>query len=326
MILVPMARSFRDCAILLLVLCAPLASVQGAERRYDLQPRAVAENVFYLEGELEHFSFGNGGNIVNTGFIVGDDGVVVIDSGPSRLYGEQLREAIATVTDKPIAAVLITHLHPDHFLGNQAFDDVPVLALAETVAGIEAQGELFNDAMYRLVGPWMKGTEVRVPDILEASEAIELAGRELRLFALSGHSGSDLAVFDVDSGVLFAGDLVFYERTPTTPQADISTWLDDLEVLRQVPFRALVPGHGPVVSDQRAIAQTTLYLDWLATSLRMRAESGASMAEVLAPDPSGKAFVSLAVFLEEFQRSVAHLYPAMEEEALSRGQVVQTER
>ncbi|MEL7043928.1 MAG: quinoprotein relay system zinc metallohydrolase 1 [Pseudomonadota bacterium] len=320
-----MLRSFGLLAALFLSLtCLP--GTNAAERNYDLQPQEVAEGVFILEGKLEHFSFRNGGNIVNTGFIVGDDGVVVIDSGPSRLYGEQLREAIAQTTEKPVVAVLITHLHPDHFLGNQAFGDVPVLALPGTVEGIEAQGELFNDAMYRMAGPWMKGTEVRIPDALDSEARITLAGRELELLRLAGHSGSDLAVFDPHSGVLFAGDVVFYRRTPTTPQANISRWLDDLDVLRAVPYRVLVPGHGPAVTDQRAIEQTSLYLDWLATNLRGQAEAGVSMAEALEPDPSGAPFFSLAVFLEEFQRSVAHLFPAMEEEALSRGRVVQTER
>ncbi len=132
-------------ALLLTVGC--VTAVFAAERDYGLEPREIAKGIYLLEGELEHFSFRNGGNIVNTGFIVGDDGVVVIDSGPSRIYGESLREVIAKTTDKPIVAVLITHFHPDHFLGNQAFDDVPVLALEGTVKGIEVQGELFNDAM-----------------------------------------------------------------------------------------------------------------------------------------------------------------------------------
>jgi uncharacterized sulfatase len=316
-------------AVFSLALALSLALAQAAvaaERDYGLEPQAVADGVYVLEGELEHFSFRNGGNIVNTGFIVGDEGVVVIDSGPSRLYGEQLRAAIAQITDKPVAAVLITHLHPDHFLGNQAFDDVPVLALPGTVDGIRAQGELFNDAMYRLVGPWMKGTEVRVPDALDPQERITLGGRDLELLSFAGHSGSDLAIYDPTSGVLFAGDLVFHQRTPTTPQADVSRWLRDLSVLRNKPFQVLVPGHGPAVTDQRAIAQTTLYLDWLATSLRGQAEAGVSMAEALEPEASGAAFSSLAVFLEEYQRSVAHLFPAMEEEALTRGKVVQVEK
>jgi len=303
-----------------------LSGALAAERDYGLDPREVAAGVYMLEGKLEHFSFRNGGNIVNTGFIVGDDGVVVIDSGPSRLYGEQLRAAVGRVTDKPIAAVLITHLHPDHFLGNQAFADVPILALQGTVDGIEAQGELFNDAMYRLVGPWMKGTEVRVPDPLGDKDRLTLGGRELRLLRYGGHSGADLAVFDPKTGVLFAGDLVFFERTPTTPQADVARWLDDLVRVRDVPYRVLVPGHGPAVTDDRAIAQTTLYLDWLITSLRARAEAGVSMAEVLEPQSSGEAFFSLAVFMDEYRRSVAHLFPSMEEEALTRGRVVQVEQ
>ncbi len=93
-----------------------------AARDYALEPQQVAPNTYVLIGANEHFSFANGGNIANTGFIVTDDGVVVIDTGPSRLYGEQMIAAIRAVTDQPIVRVYNTHLHPDHFLGNQAFD------------------------------------------------------------------------------------------------------------------------------------------------------------------------------------------------------------
>ncbi|MEM6606225.1 MAG: quinoprotein relay system zinc metallohydrolase 1 [Pseudomonadota bacterium] len=315
--------SWTDRIASVLVAWLLICRVAAADQVFDLQPKEVADGVFVLEGELEHFSFRNRGNIVNTGFIVGDDGVIVIDTGPSRLYGEAMRQVIAETTDKPVATVLITHLHPDHFLGNQAFSDVPILALPGTVKGIEEQGELFNDAMYRMVGTWMKGTEVRVPAALGSESRIVVAGRELELLNLAGHSGADLAVFDQKSGVLFAGDLVFYQRTPTTPQANVSRWLDDLAVLHKVPFRVLVPGHGPTVNDRRGIEQTALYLDWLTTNLRGLAESGVSMAEALEPAPSGAAFFSIPVFLEEYQRSVAHLFPAMERESISRGLVVQ---
>ena len=61
-----------------------------AELRYELQPQPLAEGVWLLEGSTANFDDkANGGNIVNTGFIVTDSGVVVIDSGPSRRYGER---------------------------------------------------------------------------------------------------------------------------------------------------------------------------------------------------------------------------------------------
>ncbi len=301
------------------------SNLQAAGRSYDLAPVELATDVYVFMGADEHFSFANGGNIVNTGFIVGADGVIVIDTGPSKQYGEAMRRAISRVTDKPVAQVFISHFHPDHFLGSQGFTGSPISALPGTVRGIRAQGELFNDAMYRLVGPWMKGTEVVVPDEMPFSSRLSIAGRNLRLLQLSGHSGSDLAVLDEKSGVLFAADSVFFQRTPTTPHADIAQWLRDLDVLTGIPFRVLVPGHGPVVRDRRAIEQTAAYLRWLHDSLERRAQQGESMAEVLSPDASGQDFFDLAVFAEEYRRSVAHLYPAIEQDALNKGRIEQTE-
>ncbi len=318
--------NIRIPAILLYLLLFVLSQTTlAAQKTYQLEPQKIAENVYVFVGKTEHFTFKNGGNILNTGFIIGDDAVIVIESGPSFQYGREMRAAIANITDKPIGTVLITHLHPDHFLGNQAYEDVPVLALKKTVEGIQQEGELFNDAMYRLVGHWMKDTEVLVPQVLDFQPQLTLHGRPLRLLEMQGHSGSDLLVFDETSQVLFTGDIVFYQRTATTPHARLDQWLQELDALGQFNFKTLVPGHGPVVHDQRAITQTRDYLAWLQQSLKQAAEQGVSMAEVLTPDASAKPFFSLAVFAEEYPRSVAHLYPAIEQKAMAQGQVQQSE-
>ena len=93
----------------------------AADRDYGLSPVRIADDTWALVGRSEDFSLSNGGNIVNTAFIVHRDGVVVIDSGPSRVYGEQLKRAIARITDKPVSLGLNTHHHSDHFLGHHAF-------------------------------------------------------------------------------------------------------------------------------------------------------------------------------------------------------------
>src|SRR5574343_264330 len=244
----------------------------AAEFDYGLKPQQVADGVFVLIGKTEDFDTRNGGNIVNTGFIVAPEGVIVIDSGPSLRYGQQMREAISTVTSKPIALVINTHHHPDHFLGNQAFAEAPVAALAATRQGIAADGNAFAENLYRMSGDWLKGTEVRVPDLtLEAGEQ-RLAGRSLRLLALDGHTGGDLVIVDQASGVVFAGDLAFNGRAPTTPHADVAHWLaalQQLEILtQQKGFTALVPGHGAVARDAAPLRQTRAWLSWLTNSLK----------------------------------------------------------
>ena len=304
----------RLLAALALIACLPVAQAAGFD--YRLAPRQIAPDTWVLEGAQEDFSFANGGRIVNTAFVVTDAGVVVIDSGPSRQYGEQTVAAIARATDKPIIKVWITHHHPDHFLGNQAFATRTLGALERTISDIAAEGKAFNENMYRLVGDAMRNTEVAVPTEAHVPGIVEIGGHRFELLALDGHTAGDLAVFDHSTGVLFAGDLVFHDRTPTTPHATIARWLKSLDVLAALPFKQLVPGHGPVAADAGPIRQTRDYLKWLNGVLTQSAAAGLDMTEVMRL-PLPKVFRQMAVIDAEFPRSVSHLFPAAEEAALN---------
>ncbi|WP_047336292.1 quinoprotein relay system zinc metallohydrolase 1 [Pseudomonas protegens] len=302
--------------ILLLLLCLGLPA--RADLDYSLKPRQIAAGTWLLEGSTDNFAKANGGNIVNTGFIVTDSGVVVIDSGPSKRYGEALRRAIAATTDKPVIQLLLTHHHPDHVLGNQAFGDVPIGALAGTSALLGQQGEAMAENMYRMVGDWMRGTEVVLPTQVLEPGVLEVGGHRLRLLGLSGHTGADLAILDESTGVLFAGDLVFYERALTTPNSPgLGVWLKDLDTLQALPWKLIVPGHGPVASDTAPFAQMRDYLGWLDGLMRDGAAQGDDMAEMIRrPIPERFAGISLTRY--ELIRSVSHLYPRYERQRLQR--------
>ena len=306
----------RWCGVILLILSSAVSAV---EFDYALKARLVVPGVYVFIGRTEDFDTTNGGNIVNTAFIVAPQGVIAIDSGPSRRYGEQMRIAIAGTTAQPLALIINTHHHPDHFLGNQAFADRPIAALAGTRQGIASDGNAFAENLYRLAGDWMKGTEILVPTQTLTAGTQEIAGRRLRLIALDGHTGADLAIYDEASGVLFAGDLVFNGRAPTTPHADVAHWLAALErlesITRESGFTALVPGHGEVARDAAPIKQTRAWLNWLRQSLREAAVAGLDMNEVLAR-PLPPEFANLPVAASEYRRSVGHLFPAAEQEAL----------
>ncbi len=307
---------------LFFLLCLLASAPAWSAGDYGLKPLQIAPDTYVLIGKREHFNFENGGNIVNTGFIVTDAGVVVIDSGPSRLYGGQLRAAIGKVTQRPVVKLFNTHLHPDHILGNQAFEDIPIAALAGTIEGIRDQGEQFNDSMYRLAGAWMAGTRVVAPTESVKPGVIEIGGHRLELIGMAGHSHADLMILDHTTGVLFAADLVFHDRTPTTAHADVELWLQTLDALSRFEFKLMVPGHGDVLGNRRAVIQTRDYLQWLRSRFNSAAGEGLDMAEVLQPR-APPSIERLAVFHEEYQRSVAHLFPRIEADALSRGRVVQ---
>lgn len=316
-------------AMLVLLPAAPAAAQTAAARAdpaaldYRLQARALAPGVWVVEGDNDDFTPRNGCNIINTGFIATGAGVLVINTGPSRRYGEQLRALIGRTTPEPVVQVLHLNLHPDYFLGNQGFVDVPRVATALTRAGIARESSAYETNLYRLCGDWMKSTTTVAPDrTLEmpaagapASGRFEIGTRSFEWHALAGHTDSDLVLFDRSSGVTFVGGLVFHRRVPTTPHADVARWLASLATLERLNLRTVVPSHGPVHEGHAGLAETRRFLQWLDTEFTRHAESGLEMNEVLrAPVPAE--FRGWAAFATEYVRNVAHLYPVYEKKAL----------
>lgn len=299
----------------LAALCAALAGAIPV-RAADLDIREVAADTWALIGHTEDLTPQNRGNIANAGFIATTEGVMVVDTSASKSLGEAWRAAIEARTQAPIVRVFNTHLHPDHMLGNQAFPAEALATLAPTAQSMREVGEAFNDNLYRMVGDAMKGTNVVVPEAVAQPGVLELGGHRIRVMAMQGHSAADLVVFDETTGVLFTGDLVFFDRAPTTPHADLARWRESLDALAALPFRKMVPGHGPVLDDRRGIDMTRRWIDWIERTLLEAAQAGLDMNEVLAM-PLPAEWASLPLAASEYRRSVAHLYPGIERRALS---------
>lgn len=282
---------------------------------YHLSARQLAPGVYVVEGDNADFSVANGCNIINTGFIVTGEGVVVVNTGPSRRYGEQLRALIARTTPETVRLVVQLNQHPDYFLGHQAFADVPRLATAATRTGAAAEASAYESNLYRLCGDWMTGTEALLPDTDLASGAWQVGPRRFELREYRGHTGSDLVLIDQASGVAFVGGLAFSRRVPTTPHARVDEWLQSLQALQVLGLKTVVPSHGPVFADDSGLEQTQRYLRWLDGHFRLAAQQGLEMNEVLrAPVPAE--FEAWAAFETEYLRNVAHLYPRYEQAAL----------
>lgn len=280
---------------------------------YNLQPRQVAKNTWVLEGSSDNFSRENGGNIVNIAFIVTDSETILIDSGPSFRYGRDLAAAIRTVTDKPVGHILLTHHHPDHMLGSQAFPEAKIGALASTTQLMRDEGDAMAENMYRMVGDWMRSTEVVMPNLILQPGTLHIGDYPLQLLEMHGHSNADLVIFDPQTAVLFAGDLVFYQRALSTSHSPgLDIWLKDLDRLDALPWTTLIPGHGPVSTDLQPLQQMRDYLGWLDSLLAEAATRGDDMNRVMrTPVPERFADISLTEY--ELIRTVTHLFPAYEQ-------------
>lgn len=293
---------------------APYLAAFGLEASplaYELKPRQLVDGVWLVTGAQEAITRDNGGAIANVAILDSDRGAVIIDTGPSLRYGEALATLARTLTGKDIARVYITHFHPDHMFGNQAFKPEVVASTQGVIDGIKAMGAAFADGMYYAAGDWMRGTEPVAPATVLNGEAEDFGNRRIRPLALHGHTDSDLVLFDEASSILFAGDLVFLDRAPTTPHADLARWHTALATLGAVPHKLLVPGHGPAEPGARAIKQTRQWLDTIEPQITDAFDKGLDVAEAVAlPLPAWTDNVALARY--EYERSVMHLYPKLE--------------
>ncbi|MEO8037836.1 MAG: quinoprotein relay system zinc metallohydrolase 1 [Betaproteobacteria bacterium] len=284
-------------------------SASAGDFDYRLAPIEVASDTWVFVGRNEDMTAANGGNVANTAFVITSEGVVVIDSGPTRRYAEQVRAAIHRKTIRPVVRVFNTHHHGDHVLGNIAYPDL-VEGLPATIASMRVETPDALAEILRVSPDAAAGTEIAVPTRQASGGRFRLGSHEFELIATKGHTGGDLVLFDHTTGVLFAGDLMFNARAPTFANADIDEWIDALNRLEGLRLRMLVPGHGAPTRNAQPLRETRDYLLWLSGRLERSAADGMAMADVLAMPPPER-FRGLALIDAEYLRTVRQLYPAM---------------
>ena len=295
---------------LILFYCTFLFSAQF---NYKLKPIKLNENSYYFYGKEEYFSTKNGGDIANTAFIITKNSVILIDTGSSELYGEQIKKAISKITSKPIKYIINTHHHPDHFLGNSAFTNSNIYASKFTKEEIENNGELYITNLTNLVNEAISNTKVKAPNQILNSKELIFDDYKLKILYLDGHTKSDVAIYDEKTKILYASDLIFNKRTMATPHANINKWIASLKELKNIDFKLTVPGHGVAFENKSVIDENINYLKYLDNTLKNSAKKGLDIFEILNL-PTPKEFNNFTMFKEEFERSVINLYPTYEKE------------
>jgi quinoprotein relay system zinc metallohydrolase 2 len=230
----------------LATLCAPsFAQTVASTQPFALE--RIAEGVYVHRGVVEQVSPANQGDIANLGVVIGERCIAVIDSGGSPSVGRAFREAIRALSPKPVCYVINTHVHPDHLLGNVAFQaDAPAfVAHHKLAASLAARARTYTATVSRELGVDVTAAHL-VPPTQPATgdTSLDLGGRTLKLTAWpTAHTDHDLTVFDESSGTLFLGDLAFADHLPVV-DGSIKGWVDVLAAVSKLPAKIAIPGHG----------------------------------------------------------------------------------
>ncbi|MFG1180688.1 quinoprotein relay system zinc metallohydrolase 2 [Xanthobacter versatilis] len=274
-------RPLRRLAALLLFAVPVHAAAQPETEPFTVSE--VAPGVFVHQAPYALALPRNLGFVGNAGFIIGRDGVAVIDTGGSLEAGEQLKAAIRQKTALPVRYVINTHMHPDHVLGNAAFvgPGVTFIGHRNLPEALAARAEAYVSATERLVGPAAAGTRVVLPDETVADvRDIDLGDRMLRLEAWpTAHTATDLTVLDMTTGTWFLGDLLFLGHVPAL-DGKAAGWIALIEELKRRPAARAVPGHGPAsVAWPQAAEPTERYLKRLVADVRAMVQEGRTLSQ-----------------------------------------------
>nr|WP_314626045.1 quinoprotein relay system zinc metallohydrolase 2 [uncultured Noviherbaspirillum sp.] len=274
----------------LLLLCACMVTEASGTRALPVQQ--LAPGLFVHQGVDEEMTPANAGAIANIGFIVGRRCVAVIDTGGSLENGQRLRLAIRQKTSLPVCYVINTHVHPDHVLGNAAFlaDKPAFIGHRHLAASMLARREHYRKSMARQIGEAAASVSTMVvPTRAVASElTIDLGGRVLQLRAWpTAHTDADLTVLDQKTGALWLGDLLFERRVPSL-DGSLKGWLAAMEILRGLPVRLAIPGHGTPGRDwPGALREQEQYLQALLHEVRQAIADKKTLAETAPGAASG---------------------------------------
>lgn len=230
----------------------------------------LAPGVHVHQGLVEDWQPGNGGDVSNTGYIVGSRCVAVIDSGGSPDVGRRLRAAIALSTPLPVCYVITTHAHPDHLLGHAAFADFVAggaryVAHARYRAALTGRERAYRNTVQRDFGQPLAAGDIVFPDIaVERELTLDLGDRQLLLRAWpTAHTDNDLTVWDAQTRTLFLGDLLFIDHLPVL-DGRLLGWLKVMDELQRLPAATVVPGHGAPSRDwPAAMAPQRNYMEAL---------------------------------------------------------------
>ena len=197
----------------------------------------------------------------NTGIVIGDDAVMVIDTQATPVMAQDVIRRIREVTDKPIKYVMLSHYHAVRVLGAAAYKPEHIIASEDTLALIKERGEQDKASEICRFPRLFRNVESVPPGLtwptitFSGKMTLWLGKLEVQLLQLGrGHTKGDTVVWLPQERTLFSGDLVEFDATPYAGDAYFSDWPATLDRIAALQPVNLVPGRGAALKNEAQVA------------------------------------------------------------------------
>jgi cyclase len=295
---------------LLFCISAAVLLAQSPDAPLPFQLKLIGPNIWATIDDAK----GDAG--ANAGFVVGDDGVAVIDTFENEAAAKALLAQIHSVTHLPIKFVINTHYHLDHVAGNRVFAQQGAV-----IVGHHSVRAWIHTENLKFFGEKIKPEEKVLVQNLLAPEVtyntgltLFLGTRRIEVTYMQGHTGGDSVVSIPDAGVVFCGDLFWRHTLPNLIDATTSTWISALSEFTEektdtLPNSALpravifVPGHGDV-GNAEDMQEFQAYLIWLRAAVKKGVDAnkkGDALVAAVTPELAEK--YGNWEFFKDFSRS-----------------------
>ena len=225
----------------------------------------------------------------NTGVVIGDDCVMVLDAQATPVMAQDVLRHIRTVTDKPVKHVVLSHYHAVRVLGASGYGAANIIASQDTYDLIVERGQQDYESEFERFPRLFNAIET-VPGltwpniVFKGSMTVWLGSVEVQLLQLGrGHTKGDTVAWLPKERVLFSGDLVEFGATPYTGDAYLRDWPATLDNLAALEPLAVVPGRGAALTTPEQVAEgfagTRAFVTEMYESVRAARAAGKSLKQ-----------------------------------------------
>jgi len=263
---------------------AAVAGPKDVVRPYPAEK--VSDNFYVIHGPQGVPSVENQSFMNNPAWVITRDGVVVIDPGSSVQAGRMVMAQLRKTTKKPVTHIFNTHVHGDHWLGNQAVLEVwpkaTIIGHPDMIRLAKEGADAFwIKLMSDMTQGFTDGTRAEIPTVEAADgQEFKIGGKTFRIHSSTdGHSKTDLMIEMVEDRILFTGDNVLARQVMNLRDGTFKGVMKETDRALAINARLYIPGHGKS-GDRKLVEEQKAWFDILMPEVRRMYDDGMSDFEM----------------------------------------------